>query len=143
MVWGEHEWEGNELCDGMAGGNFDILRPNIIICGGFTALLRMITIAKTHGVLVMPSCSVEHGSGIALAATIQASAAVPWNPVNAEQETNAKEPMIIMLSHNTLNIRNQFLVQKIDSSGRYLHVLEAPGLGTTVNEQVLNRPIAI
>lgn len=76
VAWGEHEWEGKELCDGMAGGNVDILRPNIIICGGFTALLRILTIAKSHGVLVMPSCSVEYGSGIALAATIQASAAV-------------------------------------------------------------------
>lgn len=107
----------------MAGRNVDILRPNIIICGGFTPLLRMITIAKSHGVLVMPSCNVEYGSGIALAATIQASAAVPWNPVNAKQETNAKEPMI-MLSPNTLNIRNQFFVQNIDGSGGYLHVLK-------------------
>lgn len=147
VAWGEHEWEGKELCDGMAGGNVDILRPNIIICGGFTALLRILTIAKSHGVLVMPSCSVEYGSGIALAATIQASAAVAWNPVNAEQEANAKEPMI-KLSPNTWNIRNQFLVQKIDGSGGYLDVPEAPGLGTTVSEQVLseqvlNRPTAI
>lgn len=147
VVWGEHEWEGKELCDGMAGGNVDILRPNIIICGGFTALLRILTIAKSHDVLVMPSCSVQYGSGIALAATIQASAAVPWNPVNAEQEANAKEPLI-KLSPNTWNIRNQFLVQKIDGSGGYLDVPEAPGLGTTVSEQVLseqvlNRPTAI
>ncbi|KAJ5399689.1 hypothetical protein N7465_010178, partial [Penicillium sp. CMV-2018d] len=73
---------------------------------------------------------VEYGSGIALAATIQASAVVPWNPVNAEQETNAKEPMI-RLSPNTLNIRNPFPVQKMDGSGGYLHVPQAPGLGTT------------
>ncbi|CAI7589903.1 unnamed protein product, partial [Penicillium viridicatum] len=142
VVWGEHKWNGEELCDGMAGGNVDILRPNIIICGGFTALLRILTIAKSHPVLVMPSCSEYYGSGIALAATIQASAAVPWNSANAEQETNAKEPMI-RLSPNTLNIRNQFLVQKMDGSGGYLHVSQAPGLGTTVNEQVLGRPTAI
>ncbi|KAJ5508387.1 hypothetical protein N7527_010530 [Penicillium freii] len=142
VVWGEHKWNGEELCDGMAGGNVDILRPNIIICGGFTALLRILTIAKSHPVLVMSSCSEYYGSGIALAATIQASAAVPWNPANAEQETNAKEPMI-RLSPNTLNIRNQFLVQKMDGSGGYLHVSQAPGLGTTVNEQVLGRPTAI
>ncbi|CAI7581711.1 unnamed protein product [Penicillium palitans] len=142
VVWGEHEWEGKVLCDGMAGGDVDTLRPNIIICGGFTALLRILTIAKSHGVLVMPSWSVQYGSGIALAATIQASAAVPWNPLNAEQEANAKEPMI-KLSSDTWNIRNQFLVQKIDGSGGCLHVPEAPGLGTTVNEQVLNRSTAI
>ncbi|OQD71908.1 hypothetical protein PENPOL_c001G05823 [Penicillium polonicum] len=142
VVWGEHKWNGKELCDEMAGGNVDILRPNIISCGGFTALLRILAIAKPHPVLVMPSCSVYYGSGIALAATIQASAAVPWNPANAEQETNAKEPMI-RLSPDTLNIRNQLLVQKMDGSGGYLHVPQAPGLGTTVNEQVLRRPTGI
>ncbi|KAJ5499162.1 Mandelate racemase/muconate lactonizing enzyme [Penicillium expansum] len=77
VAWGENEWDGKKLCEGMAGGGVDILRPNIIICGGFTALLRIMIIAKSHDVLVMPSCSSLHGSGIALAAIIQASAAVP------------------------------------------------------------------
>lgn len=145
VVWGEHEWEGKVLCDGMVEWlevMWTFFDQTSSFGGGFTALLRILTIAKSHGVLVMPSCSVQYGSGIALAATIQASAAVPWNPLNAEQEANAKESMI-KLSSDTWNIRNQFLVQKIDGSGGYLHVPEAPGLGTTVNEQVLNRPTAI
>ncbi|KAK4870840.1 hypothetical protein LT330_000077 [Penicillium expansum] len=95
-------------------------------------------IAKSHDVLVMPSCSSLHGSGIALAAIIQASAAVPWRQINAEQETSPREPMI-KLSPDTLNIRNQFLVQMIGGSGGYLGVPERPGLGTIVDEQVLSR----
>ncbi|OQE84994.1 hypothetical protein PENNAL_c0025G08781 [Penicillium nalgiovense] len=138
MAWGGREWNGKYLCDGMAGGDVDILQPNIIICGGFTALLRILTIARSHDVLVMPSCHTSYGSGIALAATIQASAAVPWKSMEAGQEPNPKEPMI-SLSPDILDIRNQFLVQKIDGSGGYLHVPEAPGLGTTVDEQVLGQ----
>ncbi|OQE29318.1 hypothetical protein PENFLA_c004G00239 [Penicillium flavigenum] len=138
LAWGEQEWRGKELCDGMAGGDVDILQPNITICGGFTALLRILTIAKSHDVLVMPSCHTRHGSGIALAATIQASAAVPWKSMEAGKEPNPKEPMI-SLSPDILDIRNQFLVQNIDGSGGYLHVSEGPGLGSTVDEQVLSQ----
>jgi D-galactarolactone cycloisomerase len=138
MAWGDLEWKGKALCDGMAGGDVDILQPNIIFCGGFTALLRILTIAKSHDVLVMPSCHTRRGSGIALAATIQASAAVPWKSMVDGQEPNPKEPMI-SLSPDVLDIRNQFLVQNIDGSGGYLHVSERPGLGTTVDEQALSR----
>ncbi|CAI7657507.1 unnamed protein product [Penicillium glandicola] len=142
VAWGQHEWKGKKLCDGLASGDVDIIQPNITLCGGFTALLRLLTIAKSHEVLVMPFCSPKCGSGIALAATIQAAAAVPWKPKEGEQEPNPKEPMIT-LSPDTLRVRNQFVVQKIDGSGGYLHVPEAPGLGTTVDEDILSAMIDI
>ncbi|KAJ6188332.1 hypothetical protein N7519_003240 [Penicillium mononematosum] len=138
VAWGGWAWDGKDLCNGMAGGDVDILQPNIILCGGFTALLQILTIAKSHDMLVMPSCDTRHGSGIALAATIQASAAVPWKSMEAGQEPNPKEPMI-SLSPDILDVRNQFLVQNIDGSGGYLHVPEGPGLGSTVDEQALSR----
>ncbi|KAJ6152015.1 hypothetical protein N7497_006334 [Penicillium chrysogenum] len=119
-------------------GDVDILQPNITICGGFTALLRILTIAESHDVLVMPCCPMRHGSGIALAATIQAAAAVPWMSMEAGQEPNPKEPMI-SLSTDVLDMRNRFLVENIDGSGGYLHVSESPGLGSTVDEQALSR----
>ncbi|KAJ5237280.1 hypothetical protein N7489_007371 [Penicillium chrysogenum] len=138
LAWGERESSGKELCDGMARGDVDILQPNITICGGFTALLRILTIAESHDVLVMPCCPMRHGSGIALAATIQAAAAVPWMSMEAGQEPNPKEPMI-SLSTDVLDMRNRFLVENIDGSGGYLHVSESPGLGSTVDEQALSR----
>ncbi|KAJ5845684.1 hypothetical protein N7534_009353 [Penicillium rubens] len=138
LAWGEVEWRGKDLCDAMARGDVDILQPTITICGGFTALLRILTIAKSYDVLVMPSCHTHHGSGIALAATIQAAAAVPWMSMEAGQEPNPKEPMI-SLSTDVLDMRNRFLVDNIDGSGGYLHVSESPGLGSTVDEQALSR----
>lgn len=90
-----------------------------------------------HVVRVMPCCSSSYGYSIALTARIRASAAVPWNRSEVKQKSNPKEPMT-QLSPNSYGIRNELLVQKIDGSGRYLHVPEAPGLGTTVDEQVLS-----
>lgn len=142
VAWGNREWDTTMICDRMARGNVDIVQPNFIICGGFTALLRILNVAVDHGIRVMPSYGSSYGSGIGLAATIQASAATPWNPREEGQEPNPKEPMVI-LSPDAYSIRNELLVQKIDGSGGYLHVPETPGLGTTVDEQVLNRRMAI
>ncbi|KGO74761.1 Mandelate racemase/muconate lactonizing enzyme, N-terminal [Penicillium italicum] len=138
VAWSEQEWEGKKLCDGMAGGDIDILRPKVILCGGFTALLQIIPSANSHGMLVVPFCSSVYGSGITLVATTQASAAVLWNRVKPEQEINPKEP-IIKLSPYSSSCRNEFLVKKIGVSSGYLGVPERPGLGTTVDEQVWSR----
>jgi D-galactarolactone cycloisomerase len=134
---GQDDWDVKMLCEAMARGHMDIIQPSLMRCGGFSGFLQLVHVAQKNGVRVMPFCSSSCGSAVALAATLQAAAVVPWPRRQGDKiEQTIKEP-VINLSPEVYDVRNQLLVEGFMGSAGYLDVPQGPGLGVIVDEQVL------
>ncbi|KAJ6139058.1 hypothetical protein N7471_005544, partial [Penicillium samsonianum] len=123
---GQREWERKKICDIMVTGDVDNVKPNIMLIALLPILYIVAPCSACYAMLQLELwlwyCSDSYDSGFCC----------------MKQKSNPKEPMT-QLSPDSYGIRNELLAQKIDGSGGYLHVPEAPGLGTTVDEQVFSR----
>ena len=91
--------------------------------------------ASTFGVLTIPHV---WGSGIAVAAAMHALAIIPPTPYTANPIALQNEPVVEFdRKHNPL--RDDLLEEKFDFQDGCVSVPTGPGLGVTVNEDVLNR----
>ncbi|KAJ5638898.1 hypothetical protein N7528_001288 [Penicillium herquei] len=113
----------------------DIAQPDLTVCGGFTAFSQILALANTHGILVVPHV---WGSGIALAAALQALAIIPPMPHTANLIPLRNEPMVEFdRTHNSL--RDELLVENFQLVDGYVGVPQGPGLGVTIDEEALRR----
>ena len=135
VAGGECEFTRYGFRDLIAGGCVDVAQPDLAVCGGFTAWLDILTLAKTYGVGLVPHV---WGSGIAVAAALHAVATVPpiphtVNPIPLSNETVLEFDR----KHNPL--RDELLEQEFVLSGGRLAIPSGPGLGVTVREDALTR----
>jgi D-galactarolactone cycloisomerase len=113
----------------------DIAQPDLAVCGGFTAVSQILTLANTYGVAVIPHV---WGSGIALAAALHAIAIIPPMPHTANPLPLLNEPVVEFdRKHNPL--RAGLLEEKFELVNGKLKVPDGPGLGVTVSESALGR----
>jgi D-galactarolactone cycloisomerase len=109
----------------------DIVQPDIIICGGFSALQRVQTLADAFHVRLIPHC---WGSALAFAASLHFLATIP----DGAPSITPTEPMLEYdRSENPL--REELLVEPLRQTGGYLPVPQGPGLGVEVNPEVLEK----
>lgn len=135
VAGGEAEFTRFGFRDFIGGGCVDIAQPDLTVCGGFTAFSQILTIASTSSVLVVPHV---WGSGIALAAALQALAIIPPTPHTANPIPLRNEPMVEFdRTHNSL--RDELLIEKFDLVDGHVLVPGGPGLGVTINEEALRR----
>ncbi|MBA3235840.1 MAG: mandelate racemase/muconate lactonizing enzyme family protein [Chloroflexi bacterium] len=115
----------------LAGGAFDIVQPDVSICGGIGGVLGIAGLADAAGRFTVPhACN----GAIALAATLQVLAVLP---VAADAPPWA-EPM---LEHDVGEnpIRSDLLVQPLLVDDGWMTIPDGPGLGIEVDAAVLRR----
>lgn len=109
----------------------DIVQPDIIICGGFSAMQRVQTLADANHVRLVPHC---WGSAIPFAASLHYLATIPDGPPSI----TPTEPLLEYdRSENPL--REELLTEPLRREGSFLHVPQGPGLGIEINPDVLEK----
>jgi D-galactarolactone cycloisomerase len=117
--------------DMIQGRAVDIIQPDIIICGGFSILQRVQTLADANHVRLIPHC---WGTAIAFAASLHFLATIP----DGAPSITPTEPLLEFdRSENPL--REALLVQPLRHQGGYLPVPQGPGLGVEINPDVLEQ----
>jgi len=114
-------------------GCVDIIQPDITVCGGLSEWLKILAIAQSRGVMAIPHV---WGSGIALAAALHATVNIPCFPHTANPIPLQNEP-VIEFDKNPNPLRDLLLNEKIKFEDGKLFVPKKPGLGISVNEDVL------
>ena len=122
-------WGFRSLIDNEA---VDILQPDISVSGGISEFMKITALATSRNLLVMPHV---WGSGIALAASLQALALVPETPYRAFPVPLETEPAI-EYDRNPNPLRDD-LCGGFDLADGRLEIPAGPGLGITVNRDVL------
>ncbi len=133
VAGGECEFTRYGFRDLIGGGCVDVAQPDLAVCGGFSAFIQILALANSYGVIVVPHV---WGSGIAVAAALEAIAAIPPIPHTANPVPLLNEPVVEFdRKHNPL--RDELLDQKFALVNGKLLVPDGPGLGVTVNEAQL------
>jgi D-galactarolactone cycloisomerase len=135
VAGGECEFTRYGFRDLIGGGCVDVAQPDLAVCGGFSAFSQILALANAHGVTVVPHV---WGSGIALAAALQAIATIPPIPHTANPVPLLNEPVVEFdRKHNPL--RDDLLKVRFDLVEGYLTIPDGPGLGVVVDEETLSR----
>ena len=135
VAGGEAEFTRFGFRDLFVDGCVDIAQPDLCVCGGLSEFQKILALASSFGVSVVPHV---WGSGIALAAALQAIATLPPQPHTANPVPLQNEPVVEFdRKHNPL--RDGLLIENFRLSGGKLDVPQGPGLGVTVDETVLAR----
>ncbi len=118
----------------LRGGSFDLVQPDVSICGGIGGVLEVAAKASVAGRYTMPhACS----GAIALAATLQALAVLPV----PDRAPAWAEPL---LEHDVGEnpIRTEILTEALEPIDGWLEIPAGPGLGIDVDEAALRRLVA-
>ena len=105
-------------------GHVDLIQPDVTRCGGITEMLRIAELARAKGVETVPHA---WKSGIIKAASLHVNAVLP--DAQFQEYCIADTPINTMLTKERL---------PIDAEG-FLAVPTAPGLGVTLDTEVLER----
>ncbi len=116
-------------------GCVDIAQPDICACGGLSEWVKIHALASSFGIATIPHV---WGSGIGLAAALQALAATPPFPYTAQPQPLLHEPLV-EFDRNPNPLRDELLVTPLRLVDGCLPVPQGPGLGIQVDEAVLQR----
>ena len=135
IAGGECEYTRYGFRELLAGGCIDIAQPDLCCAGGFTEWQKILALTTAHGVMTVPHI---WGSGIALAAALQALATAPLVPYTALGVPLQNEPMVEFdRTHNPL--RDDLLIDNFTLVDGCLAVPGGPGLGVEVDPDQLAR----
>lgn len=115
-------------------GCVDIVQPDICCCGGFSEFQKIIAIASSFGVWVIPHV---WGSGIAFAAALHGLAIMPPFPHTALLHPLQNEP-VIEFDQSPNPLREELLCDKIELIDGFVPVPQKAGLGIEINEDALD-----
>ncbi len=135
VAGGECDFTRYGFRDLIAGGCVDVVQPDLAVCGGFTAFTHVLGFANAYGVATVPHV---WGSGVAVAAALQAVATIPAFPHTANPIALLNQPVIEFdRKHNPL--RDDLLQDRFVLEDGCLAVPDKPGLGITVREDILTK----
>lgn len=109
----------------------DIVQPDIIVCGGFTALRQVQVLADANHVRLIPHC---WGTAIAFAASLHYLATVP----SGAPSITPTEP-VLEYDRSENPLREQLLTKPLQREGSYLRVPQGPGLGIEIDREIIER----
>ena len=138
IAGGECEFTRYGFRDLFEGECVDIAQPDLCVCGGFSEWQKIQALASSHGVLTVP---LVWGSGIALATALHALAATPPTPHTDNPIPIQNEP-VIEYDRQPNALRDDLLIETIDFEDGCLAVPDKPGLGVTVNEDVIAKYVS-
>lgn len=135
VAGGECEFTRFGFRDLIAGGCVDIVQPDLAVCGGFSAFVQVQAMASAYGIATVPHV---WGSGIAVAAAVQAIAAIPPFPHTAHPIALLNQPVIEFdRKHNPL--RDDLLEQPFSLDCGSIRVPDGPGLGVSVRDDIISK----
>ena len=105
-------------------GHVDLVQPDVTRCGGITEWLRIAALAREHGVETVPHA---WKSGIIKAASLQCNAVIP--DALLQEYCVADTPINQTLTHERLPLED----------GGFVRVPTAPGIGVTLDDEVVER----
>jgi D-galactarolactone cycloisomerase len=115
----------------LAGGSFDIIQPDISICGGVAPLLEVADRAAEQRVAAIPhACN----GGVLLAATLQVLAVIPAAP-----DAPAWARPILEYDVGENPIRTEVLCDPVPVVDGWVAIPDRPGLGIDVDEAAVRR----
>jgi D-galactarolactone cycloisomerase len=113
----------------------DIAQPDVCVCGGISEFQKILAIASSYGIMVMPHV---WGSGIALAAALAVISAMPMMPHTANPVA-LQNDVTIEYDRNFNPLRDELLKNNFKLSENSVIVPEEPGLGIEIDESVLQK----
>jgi L-alanine-DL-glutamate epimerase-like enolase superfamily enzyme len=105
-------------------GHVDLVQPDVTRCGGITEWLRIAELAREHGVETVPHA---WKSGIIKAASLHCNAVIP--DALFQEYCVADTPINQTLTRERLPVED----------GGFIRVPDAPGLGVTLDDEVVAR----
>lgn len=131
-VAGGETWQGRYAhAQALKAGAVDILQPDLCGCGGFTEMRRIWDLAQLDGVRVVPHV---WGTGVQIAASLQALAALPPSPVRR----GWIDPILEFdRTHNPF--RQAVLTAPIEHVSGEVVIPDAPGIGIEIDRDALAR----
>ena len=120
-------------------GAFDIVQPDVAICGGIEEALFYAELARLHAVGVVPHTS---GGAIGIAAGLQLHALLPDATRAPEFET--ADPLLLEVGFGENPLRTDVLADgwRLDDDG-WVTIPSGPGLGVTVDEDFVRSQAAV
>jgi D-galactarolactone cycloisomerase len=109
----------------------DILQPDTCAAGGISECKKIADMASAFGIRVNPHV---WGTGVALAASLQLIAALPYNPPGL----HAIEPFL-EFDRSEHPIRMAVLAEPIEQRGGWVEIPRGPGLGIEIDRAGLAR----
>jgi D-galactarolactone cycloisomerase len=117
----------------LALGSFDLIQPDVSICGGVAPLLDIVDRAAAHGVAAIPhACN----GGVLLATTLQLLAVLP-----ASVDARWAQP-ILEYDVGENPIRTDVLTEPVAVVDGWVTIPAAPGLGIDVDEAAVRWLVA-
>jgi D-galactarolactone cycloisomerase len=110
---------------------FDIIQPDVSICGGVAEGLFIAEMARLHGVRFVPHC---WGGAVTLAATLQLLALLP----NPDLSMMPEQPLLELDVYEN-PFRDKIAKQPFELKSGYVDIPTGPGLGIEVLEEALPR----
>jgi D-galactarolactone cycloisomerase len=131
IAGGENEYTGFGFKQLLEKRAIDIAQPDICIAGGFTGCRHIAALAHAHGVQVNPHV---WASAVGQAASLQLIAALPV-------ANHSLFPSDILLEFDTSShpFRNELTSHPLQQKDGWVEIPHKPGLGITVNRNVLEK----
>lgn len=143
VAGGECEFTRWGFRDLLTGGCVDIAQPDICVAGGLSEWINILALCESFTVPVIPHV---WGSGVALAAALQALAALPPMPHTANPVPLQNEA-VVEFDRNPNPLRDDLLTAPIRLVDGHVLVPSGPGLGIEVNHELLEeyagKPLAL
>jgi D-galactarolactone cycloisomerase len=110
---------------------FDIIQPDVSLCGGVAECLWVAETARLFGVPAMPHC---WGGAVVIAAALQVLSLLP-----DASYARTTEPPMLELDMIENPMRDELLTRKLSMRDGHLDVPAGPGLGVEIDEEAVRR----
>ncbi|MGE5191135.1 MAG: mandelate racemase/muconate lactonizing enzyme family protein [Deltaproteobacteria bacterium] len=110
--------------------SFDIIQPDVTLCGGVAETLFIADMARLWSVQCVPHC---WASAVAVAATLQVLSLLPPYTFGFSSD----EPMLEFDVHNPF--RDEIVARPFEIKNGFIDVPTGPGLGIEVNEEAVKK----
>lgn len=135
IAGGECEYTRYGFKDLIGNGCVDIAQPDVCAAGGISEFIKIMSIATAHDVLIIPHV---WGSGVAVAAALQAIALIPPTPYTYSPIALANEPLL-EFDRKKNPLRDEILTQQITIKSGRIDIPQNAGLGVDVDENSIKR----
>lgn len=126
IAGGECEWTRFGFREIFTHHAMDIIQPDLCLAGGLSECRKIAAMANAFGVRYIPHA---WGTGLALAATLQLLAVLPYNP----SSLYPIEPLL-EFDQTEHPFRMEVLTTPITQVDGYVQIPDGPGLGVTINK---------
>lgn len=112
--------------------SFDIIQPDVSLCGGVAEVLSICEMARLFGIQAVPHC---YAGAIVIAATLQLNSLLP---PHFQGFAGGDEPMQEFDVYEN-PFRDVIVTKKFELKDGYFDVPTGPGLGIEIDESVVRR----